>query len=128
MVAFIDVGVSLQRGVGFDEVAARLYRYPEVISAHLVSGGGHLRVIVEVESIRQVAAFVTEKPTPIEYITATGTKFSSTRTRRTDRCWWRTRPTTAHPQDLSGELDPDGIFGGWNDRDIDWCRASFHNS
>lgn len=128
MAAFIDVGVSPQGGVGFDEVVARIYRYPEVIHAHLGSGGSHLRVIVEGEDIRHVAAFVTEKLAPIEYITATGTKFSSRRSRRTDRCWWRTRPTTAHPQDLSGELNPDGIFGGWNDRDVDWCRASFHNS
>ncbi len=74
-VAFIDVGVSPKRGVGCDEVAARIYRYPEVISAHLASGGCHLRVIVEGESIRHVAAFVTEKLVPIDHVTVTNTHF-----------------------------------------------------
>ncbi len=36
-------------------------------------------------------------------------------------------PDDGSSTDLSGELDPDGNFGGWNDRDIDWYRASFHN-
>lgn len=75
VVAFIDVGVSPQRDVGFDQVAARIYRYPEVRSVHLVSGGSDLRVIVEGESIRQVAAFVAEKLAPIDYVTATNTHF-----------------------------------------------------
>src|SRR5947207_10026160 len=37
--AFIDVSVTPERGTGFDEVAARIYRYPEVRSVFLVSGG-----------------------------------------------------------------------------------------
>ncbi len=36
-------------------------------------------------------------------------------------------PDDGSSTDLSVELDPDWIFSGWNDRDIDWCHASFHN-
>jgi len=75
VVAFIDVSVSPQRDVGFDQVAARIYRYPEVRSVHLVSGGSDLRVVVAGPDMRHVAAFVAEKLAPIEHVTATNTHF-----------------------------------------------------
>lgn len=75
VVAFIDVSVSPQREVGFDQVAARIYRYPEVRACHLVSGGHDLRVIVEAPSMREIAQFVSEKLAPIEHVTATNTHF-----------------------------------------------------
>jgi DNA-binding Lrp family transcriptional regulator len=75
VVAFIHVSVSPQRDVGFDEVAARIYRHPEVRSVHLVSGGHDLRVVVEGPTIRDVAAFVAEKLAPIDHVTATNTHF-----------------------------------------------------
>jgi DNA-binding Lrp family transcriptional regulator len=75
VVAFIDVSVSPQRDVGFDQVAARIYRHPEVRSVHLVSGGHDLRVVVEGASLHDVAAFVAEKLAPIDHVTATNTHF-----------------------------------------------------
>ena len=75
VVAFIDVSVSPQREVGFDQVAARIYRHPEVRSVHLVSGGHDLRVIVEASTMREIAQFVSEKLAPIEHVTATNTHF-----------------------------------------------------
>lgn len=75
VVAFIDVSVSPQRDVGFDQVAARIYRHPEVRSVHLVSGAGDLRVVVEGTSLREVAAFVAEKLAPIDHVAATNTHF-----------------------------------------------------
>ncbi len=75
VVAFIDVGVSPQRDVGFDQVAARIYRHPEVRSVHLVSGGHDLRVVVEGPTIREISAFVGEKLAPIDHVTATNTHF-----------------------------------------------------
>jgi DNA-binding Lrp family transcriptional regulator len=73
--AFIDVSVSPQREVGFDQVAARIYRHPEVRSVHLVSGGHDLRIIVEAPTMREIAQFVSEKLAPIEHVTATNTHF-----------------------------------------------------
>lgn len=75
VVAFIDVSVSPQREVGFDQVAARIYRHPEVRSVHLVSGGHDLRIIVEAPSMREIAQFVSEKLAPIDHVTATNTHF-----------------------------------------------------
>ena len=75
VVAFIDVSVSPQREVGFDQVAARIYRHPEVRSAHLVSGGHDLRIIVEAPTMREIAQFVSEKLAPIDHVTATNTHF-----------------------------------------------------
>lgn len=75
VIAFIDVSVSPQREVGFDQVAARIYRHSEVRSVHLVSGGHDLRIIVEASSMREIAQFVSEKLAPIDHVTATNTHF-----------------------------------------------------
>jgi DNA-binding Lrp family transcriptional regulator len=75
VVAFIDVSVSPQREVGFDQVAARIYRHPEVRAAHLVSGTHDLRIIVEAPTMREIAQFVSEKLAPIDHVTATNTHF-----------------------------------------------------
>src|SRR5437588_4314299 len=73
--AFIDVAVTPQRGTGFDDVAERIYRYPDVRSVFLVSGGHDLRVIVEGASIKEVANFVSQKLATVDRVTATNTHF-----------------------------------------------------
>lgn len=73
--AFIDVSVTPERGAGFDDIAARIYRYPEVRSVYLVSGGHDLRVIVDGANIKEVARFVAEKLATIDRVTATNTHF-----------------------------------------------------
>ncbi|MBP6964894.1 MAG: Lrp/AsnC family transcriptional regulator [Armatimonadetes bacterium] len=73
--AFIDVGVSPERGVGFDDIAERIYRYPEVHSVYLVSGTHDLRVVVEGDSMKEVAFFVAEKLATIDRVQSTATHF-----------------------------------------------------
>jgi len=73
--AFIDVKVLPARDVGFDAVAERIYRYPEVHSVWLVSGGSDLRVVVEGEHIREVGRFIAEKLSTLEGVTGTDTHF-----------------------------------------------------
>lgn len=75
VLAFIDVKVLPARDVGFDAVAKRIYRYPEVRSVWLVSGGHDLRVVVEGQNIREVGKFVAEKLATIEGVTGTDTHF-----------------------------------------------------
>lgn len=75
VVAFIDVRVSPAREVGFDDVAARIYRFPEVRSVHLVSGGHDLQVVVEGPSMKEVALFVAEKLATIDRVQSTATHF-----------------------------------------------------
>ncbi len=73
--AFIDVKVLPARGVGFDAVAERIYRYPEVHSVWLVSGGHDLRVVVEGCDMREVGRFVAENLSTIDGVTGTDTHF-----------------------------------------------------
>jgi len=75
VVAFIDVRVSPAREVGFDDVASRIYRYPEVHSVHLVSGGYDLHVVVGGPSMRDVALFVAEKLATVDRVISTATHF-----------------------------------------------------
>jgi DNA-binding Lrp family transcriptional regulator len=75
VLAFIDVKVLPARDVGFDAVAERIYRYPEVRSVWLVSGGFDLRIVVEGRNIRDLGRFVSEKLATIEGVTATDTHF-----------------------------------------------------
>jgi DNA-binding Lrp family transcriptional regulator len=75
VLAFIDVKVMPARDVGFDAVAERIYRYPEVQSVWLVSGGADLRVVVEGLNIRELGRFVAEKLAVIEGVQGTETHF-----------------------------------------------------
>lgn len=73
--AFIDVRVSPSRGVGFDDVAERIYKYQEVHSVYLVSGDYDLRVVVEGKTMRDVAFFVAEKLSTLEGVLSTKSSF-----------------------------------------------------
>ena len=61
VMALIEVRVTPQRGLGFDSIAERIYKYPEVTSVYLMSGGFDLMVILEGKSLQEVAGFVTNK-------------------------------------------------------------------
>ena len=73
--AFIDVKVQPARDVGFDGVAERIYRWPEVHSVWLVSGGSDLRIVVEGQDMREIGRFVAEKLSTVDGITGTDTHF-----------------------------------------------------
>jgi DNA-binding Lrp family transcriptional regulator len=73
--AFIDVSAQPERGAGYDRLAERIFRYPEVHSVYLVSGSQDLRVVVEGATMQEVANFVAEKVAPIEGVRGTTTHF-----------------------------------------------------
>lgn len=73
--ALIEVKVTPQRGEGFDKVAERIYRFPEVNACYLMSGGFDLTVIVEGKTMKEVALFVAEKLAPLESVLSTATHF-----------------------------------------------------
>jgi DNA-binding Lrp family transcriptional regulator len=73
--ALIEVKVTPQRGQGFDKVAERIYRYPQVKACYLMSGGFDLTVIIEGKSMKEVALFVAEKLAPLESVLSTSTHF-----------------------------------------------------
>ena len=74
--ALIEVRVTPQRGQGFDNVAERIYRYPEVRSVYLISGGFDLMVILEGKTLREVATgFVSDKLSTLDRVLSTSTHF-----------------------------------------------------
>lgn len=73
--ALIEVKVTPQRGQGFDKIAERIYRFDEVESVYLMSGGFDLTVIIRGKSMREVAGFVSDKLAPMEAVLSTATHF-----------------------------------------------------
>ena len=73
--ALIEVKVSPQRGFGFDSIAERIYKYPEVNSVYLMSGGFDLMVIIEGRTMQDVAGFVTMKLSTLDTVLSTSTHF-----------------------------------------------------
>jgi DNA-binding Lrp family transcriptional regulator len=73
--AVIEVKVTPQREGGFNTIAERISRFPEVRSAYLMSGGYDLLLFVEGKNLRQVAAFVSERLSPLEGVISTSTHF-----------------------------------------------------
>jgi DNA-binding Lrp family transcriptional regulator len=73
--AMIDVKVTPKRGVGFDEIAKRIYRFKEVKSVYLMSGAYDLSVIIEGQSMNEVARFVSQKLSTLDSVISTTTHF-----------------------------------------------------
>jgi DNA-binding Lrp family transcriptional regulator len=73
--AVIEVKVSPQREGGFDTIAQRISRFPEVRSAYLMSGTYDLLLFVEGRTLREVAGFVSERLSPLEGVLSTSTHF-----------------------------------------------------
>jgi len=73
--ALIEVRVTPQRGKGFDNIAQRIYKYPEVKSVYLISGGFDLLVTLEEKSLKEIAQFVSEKLSTLDSVLSTATHF-----------------------------------------------------
>lgn len=73
--AIIAVKITPQREVGFDAIAERIYRFPEVRSLYLMSGAYDLQVMIEGNSLKEVATFVSTKLSTIEGVVSTTTHF-----------------------------------------------------
>lgn len=73
--ALIEVRVTPQRGQGFDTIAERIYKYPEVASVYLISGAYDLLVILDGKNLRDIAGFVSDKLSTLDYVLSTATHF-----------------------------------------------------
>lgn len=73
--ALIDLRVTPQRGEGFDKVAERIYKYPQVRALYLMSGAYDLSVVIEGKTMKEVALFVAQKLAPMESVVSTATHF-----------------------------------------------------
>jgi DNA-binding Lrp family transcriptional regulator len=73
--ALIEVKITPQREVGFNAIAGRIYRFPEVRNLSLMSGAYDLAVTVEGPTLREVAHFVSTKLATIDGVVSTTTHF-----------------------------------------------------
>ncbi len=73
--AEIEIQVTPERERGFDGLADRVYRFPQVKSLYLMSGGYDLKVIIEGDSLQDVAQFVARKLSTIEGVRSIKTHF-----------------------------------------------------
>lgn len=73
--AEIQIQVQPQREHGFDALAERIYRFPQVKSLYLMSGGYDLKVMIEGNNLKEVALFVSEKLSTLEGVRSTKTNF-----------------------------------------------------
>ena len=66
--ALIEVKITPQKGMGFDEIARQIYSHHQVESVYLT-------VIIKGRTMREVARFVSEQLAPMENVLSTGTHF-----------------------------------------------------
>lgn len=73
--AMIEVKVTPQRELGYDDLAKRIYMFPEVKSVYLMAGNYDLAVTVESDDMKSISQFVFEKLAVINGVTSTATVF-----------------------------------------------------
>ena len=73
--AIIELKVTPKAGFGFEEIAAKIMRYPEVESVYLMSGVYDLNVVVKGRTFQEVARFVAKELAMIDSVTSTATHF-----------------------------------------------------
>lgn len=73
--AFIGVSAKPERGSGYDKIAERIARFPEVSSLYLTSGTSEFLLNINAKTMREVADFVGEKLAPLDGVASTVTMF-----------------------------------------------------
>lgn len=73
--AEIEIQVTPEREHGFDGIADRIYRFPQVKSLYLMSGGYDLKVVIEGDSLQEVSFFVARKLSTLDGVRSTKTHF-----------------------------------------------------
>jgi len=73
--AVVEVKITPERGGGFDRLADRIAKFSEVQSCYLMSGGYDLLVILEGNSLQDIATFIAEKLSTIKGVISTATRF-----------------------------------------------------
>ena len=73
--AIIFVNCVPEREAGYDKVAAKIAKYPEVDSLYLISGKAEFLLEVNGKDMREVSNFVAHKLAPTDGVTGTETMF-----------------------------------------------------
>ncbi|NLB00824.1 MAG: Lrp/AsnC family transcriptional regulator [Methanomicrobiales archaeon] len=71
--AVIELKVSPERDFGYDRIAERIARFPQVRSLRLMTGAYDLQLLVAGPSMHEIARFVSEQIAPMDQIRETAT-------------------------------------------------------
>ncbi len=82
--AIIELNVVPKAGLGFEEVAEKIMKYPEVESVYLMSGVYDLNVVVKAKTLQDIARFVAKELATIDSVTSTTTHFVMRRYKEMD--------------------------------------------
>lgn len=82
--ALIELKVTPKASLGFEEIAEKVMKYPEVESVYLMSGAYDLCVIVKGKTFQQVAMFVSKELATIDSVLSTSTHFMLRRYKELD--------------------------------------------
>ena len=82
--AIIELNVVPKAGLGFEEVAKKIMKYPEVESVYLMSGVYDLNVVVKGKTLRDIAWCVAKELATIDSVTSTTTHFVMRRYKEMD--------------------------------------------
>ena len=73
--AVIELRIRPEREGGFDRIATRISKFPQVESMFLMSGGYDLLLFVKGRSLQEVANFVSARLAPLDGVLSTATHF-----------------------------------------------------
>lgn len=73
--AIIELKVHPQRDFGYNDIARRVSKFPQVKAVYLVSGAYDLNVTVEAQTMKDISNFVWEKLAVMDGISSTVTLF-----------------------------------------------------
>lgn len=73
--AIIELKVTPQKGTGFDLIANRVKEFDEVESVYLMAGSYDLSVMVRGDSIQEIARFVAQRLSTLDFVVSTATHF-----------------------------------------------------
>ena len=73
--AIIALKVTPEREYGYDDIARKVYKFPEVSAVYLISGSYDLQVKVIAKSMRAISRFVGEKIAVLNGVSGTETMF-----------------------------------------------------
>lgn len=71
--AMIELKINPQRGKGFDKIAEKIYLYPEVEAAFLMSGAYDILVQLRPAPMKEIANFVSSRLSIVEEVQGTAT-------------------------------------------------------
>jgi len=73
--AYIDIECQSEREFGFDRLAMRIAKFPNVMDVAVISGKSDLQLQVEAKDMHEISKFVTEILAPMEGVKRTSTHF-----------------------------------------------------